>query len=105
MNRKTTLKIGAYTIELTHTDKVLFPDDGITKGDLIDYYRRIARTMLPYMKERPVIMHRFLHGIKGEGFYQREAGDYFPRWVKRATMKKQDGATDYAVCDNAATLV
>jgi bifunctional non-homologous end joining protein LigD len=105
MVKKTTLKTGTYTVELTNTDKVLFPDDGITKGDLIDYYHRIADIMLPYLKERPLMMQRFLHGIKEEGFYQKEAGDYFPSWVKRATMKKQDGTTDYVVCDNTATLV
>ena len=60
MAKKATLKIDGYTIQLTNTDKVLFPDDGITKGDLINYYHRIAEIMLPYMKERPLMMHRFL---------------------------------------------
>ena len=105
MAKKATLKIEAHTIQLTNTDKVLFPDDGITKGDLIDYYHRIAETMLPYMKGRPLMMHRFLHGIKGEGFYQKEVGDYSPEWVKRVKMKKHGGCEDYAVCDNPATLV
>jgi len=105
MVKKATLKIDAYTVKLTNTNKVFFPDDGITKGDLIDYYHRIAETMLPYVKGRPLMMHRFLHGIKGEGFYQKEVGDYFPEWVKRVKMKKHGGSEDYAVCDNAATLV
>ena len=105
MKKRGKIRMGAYTIELTNPDKALFPDDDITKSDLIDYYRRIAMTMLPYMRERPVVMHRFIQGIKGEGFYQREAGDYFPHWIRRTVMKKQDGSTSYVVCNNAATLV
>jgi bifunctional non-homologous end joining protein LigD len=105
MAKKQMLKVDGRTVGITHADKILFPDDNITKGDLIDYYHQIAGTMLPYLRGRPVMMHRFTQGIKGEGFYQKEAGDYFPDWVKRATLKKQDGSTDYAVCDDAATLV
>ena len=99
------LKVGQYTIEVTHSDKVFYPDDGITKGDIIDYYLHIADTMLPYMKDRPVIMHRFINGIKGEAFYQREAGKYFPEWITRAPMEKEGGVTNYVVCNNAASLV
>ncbi len=99
------LKVGRYTIEITHRDKVFYPDDGITKGDIVDYYVRIADTMLPYMKDRPVIMHRFIEGITGEAFYQREAGGYFPEWIKRAPMPKEGGVTNYIVCNNAASLV
>lgn len=106
MAKKTILRIGPRSIELTSTDKVLFPEDGITKGDLIGYYKRIANIMLPYMRGRPVMMHRFLQGIKHEGFYQKEVGDYFPEWLKRISMKKvEGGSTTYLVCDDAATLV
>ncbi len=105
MAKKETLQVGSQTVGITHAAKVLFPDDGLTKGDLIAYYHRIAATMLPYLKGRPVMMHRFPRGIKDQGFYQKEIGDYFPDWVKRATLPKQDGSTDYVVCDDAATLV
>lgn len=102
---KTSLKVGAYTIELTNTDKVLFPADGITKGDLINYYHRVSKYMLPHLTGRPLTMQRFPEGIGKDGFFQKSAGDYFPAWIKRAAMKKQDGTTDYVICDNAATLV
>ena len=102
---KTSLKASAYTIELTNTDKVLFPADGITKGDLINYYHRVAKYMLPHLEGRPLTMQRFPNGIEKEGFFQKSAGDYFPSWIKRAAMKKQTGTTDYVICDNAATLV
>ncbi len=99
------LKIGTYTIEVTNADKVLFPDDGLTKGDLIDYYHRIARYMLPHIKDRPLTLQRFPNGIGEEGFFQKSAGDYFPDWVKRARMKKSNGTTNYVICNHAATLV
>jgi len=105
MAKKETLQVGNRAVAITHAAKVLFPDDGITKGDLIDYYHKIAPTMLPYLEGRPVMMRRFPRGITGEGFYQKEIGDYFPDWVKRATLPKQAGSTDYVVCDDAATLV
>lgn len=99
------LKIGTYNIEVSNAAKVLFPEDGLTKGDLIDYYRRIARYMLPHIKDRPLTLQRFPNGIGEEGFFQKSAGDYFPDWVKRARMKKSGGATNYVICNHAATLV
>lgn len=107
MTAKTTktLKLDGHTIEVSHPDKVLFPEDGITKGQMVDYYRRIASVMLPYMKERPVVMHRFPDGIHGEAFYHKETPAYFPEWIKRVPLAKQDGVKNYVVCDSAATLV
>lgn len=100
------IKVGSYTVELSKTDKVLFPDDGITKGDLIDYYRRIAEIMLPHMEGRPITMHRFPDGIDKEGFYEKEAPDYFPGWIKRVSVEKKEGGKEnQVVCENAATLV
>jgi len=99
------IKVGKYTVELSNTDKVLFPGDGITKGDLIDYYHQIAAVMLPYIKDRPLVMHRFPDGIDAEGFYQQEIADYFPDWVKRVSVKKEGGSISHVVCQNAATLV
>jgi bifunctional non-homologous end joining protein LigD len=99
------IKIGKRSIELSNTDKVFFPDSGITKGELIEYYQRIADTMLPHLRERPLTMHRFPDGIDGEGFYQKELPDYFPGWAERAEMAKEGGKTTYLLCNNAATLV
>lgn len=99
------VKIGRHLVELTHQDKVLFPKEKITKGDLVAYYQAIAPVMLPYMKDRAVTMHRFPHGIADEGFYQKEIGEYFPAWVKRATVPKEGGTTTYMVCNNAESLI
>jgi bifunctional non-homologous end joining protein LigD len=100
------IRVGPYTVELSKTDKVLFPDDSITKGDLINYYRRVAEIMLPHMEGRPITMHRFPDGVGKEGFYEKEAPDYFPAWIKRVSVEKREGGREnQIVCENAATLV
>ena len=95
------------TISLSNLDKVLFPDDGVSKGDLIDYYRRIAEVMLPHMAGRPISMQRFPDGIAGEGFYQKEAPAYFPEWVERVQVwvEEEESRQPQVLCSNAATLV
>ena len=72
------IEIGSHTVKLSNLDKVIFPDDGITKGDLIDYYQRIADIMLRHLAGHPLSLQRFPGGIKAEGFYQKETPDYFP---------------------------
>lgn len=102
-----TITIGRYEVEVTSLDKVMFPDDGLTKGDLIDYYQRIAGTMVPHVAGRPLTMHRFPNGIGREGFYQKEAPDYFPGWIDRVAVEVEEGqATQHQVlCNHPATLV
>ncbi|HYO46091.1 MAG TPA: non-homologous end-joining DNA ligase, partial [Gemmatimonadota bacterium] len=86
-------------------DRVLFPDVGVTKGDLVEHYRRVAGRMVPHLKGRPVSMQRFPSGVEEEGFYQKAAPDYFPDWIRRATVGKAGGTVEHVVCDNGATLV
>ncbi|MDX1622692.1 MAG: non-homologous end-joining DNA ligase [Gemmatimonadota bacterium] len=105
MSGSDTLRFGRYTVEISNRDKVLFPDAGITKGDLVDYYREIADTMVPYLEERPVVMVRHPDGIEEDGFYQKETPDYFPDWIGRVTVEKEGGTVTHVVCGNAATLV
>lgn len=99
------LQIGDYTVETSSPDKVMFPADGITKGDLIDYYLRIASDMVPHLRDRPLSMRRYPGGIAQEGFYQQEAPEYFPEWIDRVTVVKEGGDIVHAVCNHAATLV
>lgn len=99
------LRFGRYTVEVTSRDKVLFPDAGVTKGQMIDHYREVADRMVPYLTERPLVMQRFPDGIDGEGFYQKNAPDHFPDWIETVTVEKEGGTVDHVVCGNAATLV
>lgn len=99
-----TIRVGRRKIELSNRDKIFFPDAGLTKGDLVQYYQRIAETMLPYLRGRPLTLHRFPDGIEEEGFYQQQASDYFPDWIERATVDKEGGTVTHVVCNDATTL-
>jgi bifunctional non-homologous end joining protein LigD len=99
------LRFGRLTVELTNTGKVFFPADGITKGEIIDYYHSVADRMLPHLRARPIAMARFPDGIEGERIFQKNTPGYFPGWVTTAEVKKQDGTVRHVVCDKAATLV
>jgi bifunctional non-homologous end joining protein LigD len=99
------LREGQITVRLTHTSKVLFPDDGFTKGDLIDYYHRVAGAMLPFMADRPVTMIRFPDGIGAHSILQKNAPDYFPDWITRVQVGKQGGTVHHVLADQPATLV
>ena len=92
-------------IEFSNLEKVLYPEAGITKGDVIEYYERIAETMLPHVRDRFVSMHRWPDGLDGEGFYQKEAPDYFPDWIRTGEVEKEGGTNRQVVIDEPATLV
>ncbi len=100
-----TYRFGPYTVEASNEDKLLFPDDGLTKGDLIAYYDRIAPMMLPHLRERPLALHRYPDGIHRAGFVQQACPDYFPAWIARATVDKEGGTITHAVCNHRAALV
>jgi len=99
------LRIGHRDLRITHPGKTLFPDDGVTKEELVDYYRRVATWMLPHMRGRPVAMERYPNGIDKPGFFQKDASPYFPDWIRTATVKKTGGVVHHVICDDAATLV
>lgn len=100
------LVIGGHTIECTHVDKVIFPKDDITKAEILAYYAKIASTMMPYVKNRPISMLRCPNGIQHEGFYQKNAGDYFPDWITLKSLKAEAGhVVNYVVINSKATLV
>jgi bifunctional non-homologous end joining protein LigD len=98
-------------VRISHPDKVLFPDDGITKAELVDYYRTVAEVMLPTIRGRPVTMQRFPNGIGRSGFLQKQIGDYFPEWIERVTAPNRRTRTGtirdqviYMVCQSADDL-
>jgi bifunctional non-homologous end joining protein LigD len=91
-------------VEISHPEKLLFPDDGITKGDLAAYYEDVARWMLPHVRDRPVSMQRFPDGIAGKGFFHKDAPDYFPDWIARAELPKAGGTVTHVLIRNADTL-
>jgi bifunctional non-homologous end joining protein LigD len=99
------IEIDGHRIALSNTGKILFPEAKVSKGELIDYYRNVAPTMLPHIAGRPLSLQRYPDGIAAEGFMQKNASEYFPDWIRRARLTKEDGEVDYVVAEDAATLV
>jgi len=90
---------------ITHPDKVLFPDDGITKGEIASYYEAIAPIMVPHIRARPVTMERYPAGISKPGFIQKDVSKGFPAWLKRVEVPKKDGVVHHPlVCDARSLL-
>jgi bifunctional non-homologous end joining protein LigD len=100
-----TVRLDGHTVKITRPEKVLFPDDGITKGDLIRYYERIGPWMLPYLQDRPLSLQRYPDGIQRPAFFQKSVSAYYPGWIKKATVQKAGGTVTHAVCNDVATLV
>ncbi len=102
---KGVVRVDKREIEISRPEKVLFPDDGITKGELIEYYARIAPWMLPHLRDRPLTLERYPNGIHTKRFFQKEVSSYFPEWIQRVTMEKVGGKVTHVVCNDTATLV
>jgi len=90
---------------ITHPEKVLFPDDGITKGDLAAYYETIAPVMLPHLASRPVTMERYPAGIGKKGFWQKDVSKGFPAWLERVEVPKKDGVVHHPLVTDARSLL
>ena len=90
---------------ITHPEKVLFPDDGITKGDLAAYYEAMAPVMLPHLRGRPITMERYPAGIDKKGFWQKDVSKGFPAWLKRVEVPKKDGVVHHPVVTDTRSLL
>jgi len=93
-----------HNIIIKNKDKIFFPC-GITKGDLIDYYKNIYKYIIKYIENRPIMMDRFPEGINGKHFYQKNVFKYFPKWIKTVYIKKKSGFNKYLICNDEDTLV
>jgi bifunctional non-homologous end joining protein LigD len=90
---------------ITHPEKVLFPDDRITKGELAAYYERIASVMLPHIRGRPITMERYPSGIAEKGFIQKDVSKGFPDWLERVAVPKRGGSVQYALAGDVRSLL
>jgi bifunctional non-homologous end joining protein LigD len=99
------IRVDRREVAISRPEKVLFPEDGITKGDLIEYYARIAPKMVPHLRDRPLTLERYPNGINTKRFFQKEVSSYFPDWIRRVTVKKVGGTVTHVVCNDTATLV
>jgi bifunctional non-homologous end joining protein LigD len=89
---------------ITHPEKLLFPADGISKGELAAYYAAVAPVMLPHLRARPVTLERFPAGIERKGFMQKDVSKGFPAWLTRIEVPKKDGSLHHALIDDERSL-
>ncbi len=94
-------------IHFSNLDKIFWPAEGYTKGDLIEYYRAIAPWLMPYLRDRPLVLTRFPDGIDGKSFYQKDAPGFVPEWIRTERMWSEHAGReiDYFVCDDVESLV
>ena len=95
------------SVPFSNLDKVFWPDEGYTKGDLIDYYRQISPWMLEYLQDRPLVMTRFPDGIDGKSFFQKDAPPYAPDWFRRVTLWSEGSERElsYFVAEDLESLL
>ncbi|WP_343707344.1 DNA ligase D [Flavobacterium sp.] len=102
------LKVGKTVLHLTNQNKVYFPKDGITKGNIVHYYDEVSELILPYLKDRPESMNRFPNGIDSPSFYQKDVDvDKIPKWLKtkKVFSESNNADIDYLICNNKETLL
>jgi bifunctional non-homologous end joining protein LigD len=94
-------------VTFSNLDKVFWPEEGYTKGDLVEYYRAVADWMVPYMAERPIVLTRYPDGIDGKNFFQKDAPDWAPDWIRTETVWSEDGGRDlrYFIGGDEPTLL
>lgn len=96
-------------LTFTNREKLFWPEEGYTKGDLIDFYQAIAPTLLPYLYNRPLVLDRYPDGIAGKSFYQKDAPSFLPEWVRTVAIRSESGEQGprdihYILCDDADAL-
>ena len=107
MAQRVSAKVGSRTLSFSNLDKVLWPRDGYTKGDLIDYYERVAPAALPHLEGRPLTLQRYPNGVDGQTFFEKELPRGTPDWVDRVTVATPGGSRShvtFVVCNDAPTL-
>jgi bifunctional non-homologous end joining protein LigD len=102
-----TLDVEGRAVTITNPDKVFYPETGMTKAEVIDYYIRVAPALLPHLKDRPLSLKRYPHGVGVSYFYQKEAPPTRPDWVRTTPVWSGERNADinYVVCDDLPTLV
>ena len=107
MEKEKTVKVSNHSLHLTNLTKAYWPKEKITKGALLEYYQKMAPVILPYLKNRPLSLRRNPNGIADKGFYQKDAGENFPAWIKTAPFHAESTGkmVDYTICNDTATLL
>lgn len=107
VSSKDSLEIEGINVHITNLEKPLWPKEGITKYDLIDYYLAVSKYILPFLKDRPQNLHRHPNGIDKDGFYQKDTPEGYPDWIETISIYSESSEKDidYMLCQNEATLI
>ncbi|KOV89948.1 non-homologous end-joining DNA ligase [Nocardia sp. NRRL S-836] len=110
MSSEVSVRVEGRVVKLTNLDKLLYPEFGFSKGEVIDYYTRIAPVLLPHLKDRPVTLKRYPNGVDGKWFFEKNAAEHRPEWVRTVRLEspgstKGNETVNYVVVDELATLV
>jgi bifunctional non-homologous end joining protein LigD len=105
--KKKPLIVGGKELALSNLEKVMYPQTGFTKGQVIDYYTGIARYILPHLKSRPITSKRLPNGVSGQYFYEKDAPSFTPRWVKTFSVPRtsENSLINYILINDLPTLV
>lgn len=101
----TLVEVDGHELKLSNLDKVLYPDDGFTKGEVIDYYVRVAPVLIPHLGDRAITLKRYPDGVDGTFFYEKNCPGHHPDWVPVQPVRSEDGFIEYCQLDSVAAVV
>jgi bifunctional non-homologous end joining protein LigD len=99
------VEVQGRTLSLSNLGKVMYPAVGFTKGEVIDYYTRVAPALLPHLRDRPLTLKRYPNGVEGGYFYEKQCPSHRPRWVRSESIAMETKSIDFCICDDLPTLV
>src|SRR3954467_7557741 len=103
--KESVIEVEGRQIKLSNLEKVLYPKAGFTKGQVIDYYVRIAPVILPHLKSRALTLKRYPNGVDGMFFYEKNCTQHRPEWIQTIPMQTENKKIDFCTIDDAAALV
>jgi bifunctional non-homologous end joining protein LigD len=99
------VEVGGKTLRLSNLDKVLYPEVSFTKGQVIDYYTRVAPVLVPHLKNHPLTLKRYPNGVEDKYFYEKQSPSHRPDWVKTVPVPARGRTIDFTLCNDLPTLV
>jgi bifunctional non-homologous end joining protein LigD len=103
--RRVSVEVEGHELSLSNLDKVMYPETGFTKGQVIDYYTRVAPVLLPHLHDRPLTLKRYPDGVEGGHFYEKQCPSHAPDWVRSEPVELSSKTIQFCVCDDLPTLV